>query len=85
MEAKEEPSESGWAMFREAQTEALKLPATGMAVTIDVGEWNDIHPLNKKDVGTRLALVARRVAYGDTERCCLWPHIQIHGSVKEEK
>ncbi len=66
MEAKEEPSESGWALFREAQTEALKLPATGMAVTIDVGEWNDIHPLNKKDVGTRLALVARRVAYGDT-------------------
>ena len=65
MEAKQEPSESGWAMFREAQTEALKLPATGMAVTIDVGEWNDIHPLNKKDVGTRLALVARRVAYGD--------------------
>ncbi|MRR20091.1 sialate O-acetylesterase [bacterium] len=65
MEARESPSESGWAMFREAQAEALKLPATGMAVTIDVGEWNDIHPLNKKDVGTRLALVARSVAYGD--------------------
>lgn len=67
MEAKDEPSESGWAMFREAQTEALKLPATGMAVAIDIGEWNDIHPLNKKDVGTRLALVARKVAYGDNE------------------
>jgi sialate O-acetylesterase len=66
MEAKNTPSESGWALFREAQTEALKLPATGMAVTIDVGEWNDIHPLNKKDVGTRLALAARKVAYGDT-------------------
>ena len=59
------PSESSWALFREAQAEALKLPATGMAVTIDVGEWNDIHPLNKKDVGRRLALVARRVVYGD--------------------
>ena len=66
MEAKNTPSESGWALFREAQTEALKLPATGMAVTIDVGEWNDIHPLNKKEVGTRLALAARKVAYGDT-------------------
>lgn len=73
MEAKDEPSESGWAMFREAQTEALKLPATGMAVTIDVGEWNDIHPLNKKDVGTRLALVARKVAYGDNEVVCSGP------------
>jgi sialate O-acetylesterase len=67
MEAKKTPSESGWALFREAQAEALKLPATGMAVTIDVGEWNDIHPLNKKDVGARLALAARKVAYGDDE------------------
>ncbi|MFZ2285401.1 MAG: sialate O-acetylesterase [Bacteroidales bacterium] len=67
MEAKDEPSESSWAMFREAQTEALRLPATGMAVTIDIGEWNDIHPLNKKDVGTRMALVAQKVAYSDNE------------------
>lgn len=66
MEARETPGESGWALFREAQAEALKLPATGMAVTYDIGEWNDIHPLNKKDVGLRLALVARKVAYGET-------------------
>ena len=67
MEAKSTPSESSWALMREAQTEALKLPATGMAVTIDIGEWNDIHPLNKKDVGTRLALAARKVAYGEND------------------
>ena len=67
MESRETPYDSGWALFREAQTEALELPATGMAVTYDIGEWNDIHPLNKKDVGHRLALVARKVAYGDSE------------------
>jgi len=67
METKTTPSESNWALLREAQAEALKLPATGMAVTIDIGEWNDIHPLNKKDVGARLALVARKVAYGEND------------------
>jgi sialate O-acetylesterase len=67
MEAKTIPSESNWALLREAQAEALQLPATGMAVTIDIGEWNDIHPLNKKDVGTRLALAARKVAYGEND------------------
>ena len=36
-----------------------------MAVTTDIGEWNDIHPLNKEDVGKRLALAAQKVAYGD--------------------
>jgi sialate O-acetylesterase len=65
MEAKAVPGESNWALFREAQAMALALPATGMAVTIDIGEWNDIHPLDKKDVGKRLALAARKVAYSD--------------------
>ena len=65
MEAKHQPSESNWALLREAQLKTLSLPYTGMAVTIDIGEWNDIHPLNKKDVGRRLALAAQRVAYGD--------------------
>jgi len=65
MEAKKQPSESNWALLREAQLKTLSLPNTGMAVTIDVGEWNDIHPLNKKDVGKRLALAAQKVAYHD--------------------
>nr|WP_294875999.1 sialate O-acetylesterase [uncultured Pedobacter sp.] len=59
------PTESSWALFRESQFKALSLPNTGMAVTIDIGEWNDIHPWNKKDVGDRLALVAQKVAYGE--------------------
>lgn len=65
MEAKDQPSESNWALLREAQLKTLSLPRTGMAVTIDIGEWNDVHPLNKKDVGKRLALAAQKVAYGD--------------------
>ncbi|NCD71015.1 sialate O-acetylesterase [Mucilaginibacter agri] len=65
MEVQYSPSESQWAELREAQLKALSIPNTGMAVTIDVGEWNDIHPLDKKDVGERLALAAEKVAYGD--------------------
>lgn len=55
---------SGWAELREAQTMTLKLPHTGMAVTTDVGESNDIHPRNKQDVGLRLAAIALQDAYG---------------------
>jgi sialate O-acetylesterase len=60
------PGESEWAELREAQAMALTLPNTGMAVAIDIGEVADIHPKNKKDVGHRLALAARQVAYGET-------------------
>jgi sialate O-acetylesterase len=63
MESKEEPGDSNWARLRDAQLKTLSVPNTGMAVAIDVGEWNDIHPLNKKTVGDRLAQAARRVAY----------------------
>lgn len=65
MESKNLPGESNWALLRESQLKALSLPNMGMAVAIDIGEWNDIHPLNKKEVGRRLALVAQSVAYGD--------------------
>jgi sialate O-acetylesterase len=67
MEVKDQPVESEWAELREAQLKTLAVPNTGMAVTIDLGEWNDIHPLNKADVGKRLALAAEKIAYGDTK------------------
>ncbi len=54
---------SGWAELREAQTMALQVPQTGMAVTIDVGNPNDIHPTNKQDVGKRLAAEALKKTY----------------------
>jgi sialate O-acetylesterase len=51
-------SENSWAYFREGQARTLSIPNTGMAVAIDIGEANDIHPKNKQDVGRRLALLA---------------------------
>jgi sialate O-acetylesterase len=54
----ETPGESNWAELREAQRNTLKLPNTGMATIIDIGETEDIHPKNKQDVGKRLALIA---------------------------
>jgi sialate O-acetylesterase len=56
---------ASWAIIREAQKDALSLPATGMAVGLELGEWNDIHPVNKKDIGCRLALAAEQVVYGN--------------------
>jgi sialate O-acetylesterase len=64
---------SAWGELREAQTMALSLPNTGMAVTTDVGDPKDIHPTNKQDVGKRLAALAldktyalKRVSSGPT-------------------
>ncbi|HEY4335923.1 MAG TPA: sialate O-acetylesterase [Puia sp.] len=65
MDAQYSPAESQWAEIREAQLQTLSVPNTAMAVGIDAGEWNDIHPLDKKDVGDRLALAAENIAYGE--------------------
>jgi sialate O-acetylesterase len=50
--------QGGWAELRDAQAQALKLPHTGMAVAIDVGDADDIHPRNKRTLGQRLAALA---------------------------
>jgi sialate O-acetylesterase len=58
------PGESNWAELREAQAMTLALANTGMAVTIDIGQCENIHPINKQDVGKRLALAALVKVYG---------------------
>ncbi len=59
---------SDYALIRQAQTAALKLPQTGMAVAIDIGDptspEGSIHPRRKQEVGRRLSLVASAVQYG---------------------
>ncbi len=60
----DQPTDSNWAKLREAQEMALQLPHTGLAVTIDIGDAEDIHPRNKKDVGLRLACSALHRTYG---------------------
>jgi sialate O-acetylesterase len=63
MQTKPLPAESEWAELREAQTLTLSQPNTGMACIIDIGEANTIHPLNKQEVGRRLALIADKQVY----------------------
>jgi sialate O-acetylesterase len=60
------PTEANWADLREAQRRAVAADGrAGLVVTIDLGEPDDIHPINKRDVGRRLARAARHVVYGE--------------------
>ena len=68
------PVEPGWAEIRESQWRtARRVPNTGLAMTIDIGDPKDIHPRNKQEVGRRLALTARQLVYGEKALVCSGP------------
>jgi sialate O-acetylesterase len=73
---------SRWAELREAQTETLKVPNTGMAVTTDIGNAKDIHPTNKQDVAKRLASIALNNVYGKKQVCSgpIYKSMEIKGN-----
>lgn len=60
----DDPNNVGWGTIREAQSDMLAVPKTGLAVTTDIGHPGNIHPANKYDVGRRLALWALAKDYG---------------------
>ncbi len=63
--AKDQPPAADWPALRYAQLKTLSVPNTGMVVTIDIGDYNRIHPQNKQEVGRRLALIAKAKTYGE--------------------
>lgn len=63
-EPKDMQMSSWWAKTRQSQLETLKMPGTGMATCVDIGDPSDIHPKNKQEAARRLALVALRHTYG---------------------
>ena len=83
--ASDNDESSSWAVIREAQKNALTLPLTGMAAALELGEWNDLHPVNKKDIGYRLFLAAEKVLAG-VNNASPGPVIKEHGiSIKDNK
>lgn len=58
-----------WPCVREAQRRTLKIPNTAMVTAIDLGEDNDLHPLNKEGIGFRLAMQAAKLLYGKASEC----------------
>ena len=79
---KTEPEEAAWSFIREAQRRTiLNTPNTGLIVTIDVGEANDIHPKNKLDVGKRMARWALKDVYGrKLANSPMFKKVEINGS-----
>lgn len=67
LQQQDRPQDSQWALLREQQTNTLSQPMTAMAVTIDIGDADDIHPRNKQEVGRRLWLAAKSLAYEGSE------------------
>jgi sialate O-acetylesterase len=67
MEKPDDATGISWAYFRAGQENTLKVPGTAMAVTIDIGDPNDVHPMNKQDVGHRLARLALAHTYGQAD------------------
>ncbi len=66
MEVYDYPTDGGWAQLREVQRRSVEeIPYSAMAVAIDCGEWNDIHPLNKQTIADRMVAAARVLAYGE--------------------
>jgi len=64
--SKDPPERHQWPWLREAQLLTVQaVPKTGLAVAIDVGDPRDVHPAHKTDIGLRLALAARKIAYGE--------------------
>ncbi len=73
----------GMAPVRQAQLKNLSIPKTAMATAIDIGDAKDIHPKNKQEVGLRLSLAARALAYGESIEYMgpIYDHHQIEGSL----
>lgn len=73
---------SMWAELREAQSQTLKLPNTGMCVTTDIGNPTNIHPTNKQDVGKRLAAIALKNVYKQNIICAgpTYKSMEIQGN-----
>ena len=83
-ESPEPPKNSAWAELREAQTMTMsRLPKTGEAVIIDLGEAQDIHPRNKQDVANRLARWALARDYG-LKISLPEPDVQIDGERRKQ-
>ena len=77
-------SGTSWARLRDAQAAVTdRLPSSGLAVTLGLGEAEDIHPQRKMEVGQRLALLARKIAYGQ-EVPCVGPILEAAQSKGEE-
>ncbi len=79
---RKEPENSNWARLRDEQRQAMEISNTGMVVTIDVGEYNDLHPKDKKTVGQRLARWVRRDIFGEAVETSgpIFDHAEREGS-----